>query len=96
MGGEIMLLEIAIMTGMVRDLDKTVLNGLKILTNMLKMEDQVAVSMLVAALDPNLNCQSFYFFCIVWVEGIKKRILTGFVAETGVYLDDCQIRRPAK
>lgn len=46
------------MTDLVRDLDETSLKGLASSTEVWKDIDQGAATMLVAALDPKLSCES--------------------------------------
>ena len=75
-------------------MDETSLKGLYLVTDVWKDIDQGAATMLVAALDPKLNCKYARF--LQYCENGRNRALIVCVAENGVYLDDCQVKRPSK
>jgi len=79
------------MTGIVRDLDQQKLDGLAKVEDW-KTLDQGVATLLVAAFDPALNSEPGPLPC-QRKNSADVMLTTG---ENGVYLDDCQFRKPSK
>ncbi len=82
------------MTGLVRAVDEKILKGMLrgIPSSDWKTMDQGAATFVVAGFDPKLSCMSFIRFGI---ESESTNTVND-LAEDGVYLHDCQIKRPSK
>ena len=83
------------MTGIVNGTDQEFMQGLSSIAESWKDLDQGAATMLVAALDPKLKCESVVLH-IVLLLASRNRLLIVDSAENGVYLNDCQVVKPSK
>jgi hypothetical protein len=86
------------MTDLVRDLDAAGLKGLTSGTEIWKDIDQGAATILVAAFDPLLNGKYYLLpTSLILIKSEKGGFANrNLIAEKGIYLDDCQVRRPSK
>jgi hypothetical protein len=83
------------MTDLVRDMDEEGVKGLTSSTEVWKTADQGAATMLVAALDPKLAGRCSHSQFLRCRKRPDSRMIAGY-PQQGVYLDDCQLRRPSK
>jgi len=78
------------MTELTRDLDGKTVQDLLATIEVWKTADQGAATLVVAAFDPKLSCGR----SVPLGGGLETNIK--ILAENGVFLDDCQMKRPSK